>query len=159
MLIDKNQAVIDFLMTCPYIQNNLMFFNFIDAKDNSKQFVTTANDVAINTSYIDGSVMRRYTFTIIDYKSIAYNALVNLTGYTDENVEDMLEVQTIINWVTAQEELHNYPNFGDNYFIEKIKALSDNPNLNGIDTSVKPTLAKYSVSIQIDYLDTSKQIQ
>ena len=159
MLIDKNQAVIDFLMTCPYIQNNLMFFNFIDAKDNSKQFVTTANDVAINTSYIDGSVMRRYTFTIIDYKSIAYNALVNLTGYTDENVEDMLEVQTIINWVTAQEELHNYPNFGDNYFIEKMKALSDNPNLNGIDTSVKPTLAKYSVSIQIDYLDTSKQIQ
>ena len=159
MIIDKNQAVIDYLMTCPYIQANLMFFNFIDAKDNSKQFVTTANDVAINTSYIDGSVMRRYTFTIIDYKSIAYNALVNMTGYVDENVEDMLEVQTIINWVTAQEEIHNYPNFGSDYFIEKIKALSDNPNLNGIDTSVKPTLAKYSVSIQIDYLDTSKQIQ
>ena len=158
MLIDKNQAVIDYLMTCPYIQANSMYFNFINAEDNSKQFVTTANDVSMNQTFIDGSVMRRYTFTIIDFKSIAYNAIVNATGYMDENVEDMLEVQTIIDWITDQEELHNYPNFGSDFFIEKIQALSDNPNLNGIDTSVKPTLAKYSVSIQIDYIDLSKQI-
>ena len=158
MIVDKNQAVIDFLMTCPYVRDNPMFFNFINAKDDNKQFVTTANDKAINTTYIDGSVLRRYTFTIIDYKSIAYNALIVMQGYPDENVEDMFEVQTLIDWITEQEDLHNYPNFGSNCIIDEMKALTDNPNLNGIDTSVKPTLAKYSVSIQIDYLDISKQI-
>lgn len=155
---DKNQAVIDFLMTCPYVQAHPMFFNFINAKDDNKQFLTTTNDKAVNRPFIDGSVLKRYTFTIVDYKSIAYNALVTIAGYPDENVEDMFQVQSLIDWITEQADAHNYPDFGENCIIDDMKALSENPSLNGIDTSVKPTLAKYSVSIQIDYLDTSKKI-
>lgn len=157
-MVDKNQAVIDFLLTCPYIQGNPVFFNFITAKDNNKQIVTVTNERTLHRPYVDGSVLKQYTFTIIDYKSISYNALVNLTGYSDENVEEMFDVQRIIDWVTEQSDNRNFPNFGDGFIIDDMRALSDNPNLNGVDTSVQPALAKYSVSIQIDYLDITKKL-
>lgn len=158
--IDKNQAVIDFLMTCPYISSNPLFFNFINAKDNNKQLVTVANDKIIDKPFIDGSVKKRFTFVIIDYKSVAYTALVNLRdpSYLNENVEDMMDVQNIIDWITEQDDVHHYPDFGTDCIIDDMKAVTDNPNMNGVDTSVTPALAKYSVSIQINYLDTSKVI-
>lgn len=64
--MDKNQAVIDFLLKCPQIKENPLFFNFAEAKDNNKQIVTIANDKSVNKGFVDGSVLRRYTFTIID---------------------------------------------------------------------------------------------
>lgn len=156
--MDKNQVIIDYLIQCPQIKNNPLFFNFATIKDNNKQLVTVANDRAVSKPYIDGSVLRQYTFTIIDYKSVIYQAIVKQPGYSNENVEDMLDVQSIIDWITEQNELRNYPDFGEGYFIEDIKALTDTPNLNGVDTSVQPAMAKYSISIQIDYLDLTKKL-
>lgn len=154
-MVDKNQAVIDFLITCPAIQSSPLYFNFINAKNDNKQVVTVANDKRLNRSYVDGSELKRYTFTLIDFKSIAYRAIVKQSGYSDENVEDMLQVQSIIDWITEQEKLKNYPDFGEDCIIDSMQALTDNPNLNGIDSNVTPALAKYSVSIQIEYLDVS----
>lgn len=157
-MADKNQAVIDFLLTCPQLASNPMFFNFINAKDNNKQIITLANDVSLHRPYIDGSVLKRYTFTIIDFKSVSYNAIVTIAGYSDENVDEMFEVQDIIDWITEQDESRNYPDFGPDIQIDSMRALSDNPNLNGVDNSVQPALAKYSISIQIDYIDNSKKL-
>lgn len=158
-IIDKNKAVIDFLMTCPYLADNPMFFNFVQAKDNNKQIVTITNDVATQKPYIDGSVMKRYSFSLIDYKSISYNPLVNLSGgLTDENVEDMLDVQNILDWVMEQANIRNFPDFGEINFIDDMRATSENPMFNGADVSVQPALAKYSITIQIDYIDNSKVI-
>jgi hypothetical protein len=156
--MDKNQAIIDYLIQCPQIANNPLFFNFAESDDNNKQIVTIANDKAINKKFIDGSELKRYSFTIIDYRSIIYQAIVKQEGYPNENVEEMFDVQGIIDWVTTQEEIRNYPDFGNDCVIEQIQALTDNPNLNGIDTSKKPTVAKYSVTIQVEYLDKSKMI-
>ena len=154
--MDKNQATIDFLLQCEELRNNPMFFNFITAKEDNKQFVTVANDKSLNKSYIDGSVLRQYTFTIIDYKSVSMNALVTIPGYTNENVEDVLDVQNIIDWITEQADAKNFPNFGEGYIIQSMEALTDNPNLNGIDSSTSPALAKYSFSIRIQYLDETQ---
>ena len=154
--VDKNQAIIDFLLTCPAIQDNPLFFNFLNAKDDNKQLIVTGNEKSINKAFIDGSIQKRYTFTIIDYKSVAYQAIVNSPLLVNENVQELLETQAIIDWITEQEDLKNYPNFGENCIIEEMRSLTDNPNLNGVDTSSSPALAKYSMSIQIDYLDTSK---
>jgi hypothetical protein len=154
--MDKNQAIIDYLIQCPQIQNNPLFFNFADAQDNNKQLITIANDKATNKPYIDGSVLKKYTFTIVDYRSIVYQAIVKQEGYSNENVEEMFDVQEIIDWVTEQNDNNNFPDFGTDCEIEEIRAVTDNPNLNGIDTSTKPALAKYSVSIQVTYIDTSK---
>lgn len=159
-MIDKNQAVIDYLIQCPQIYNNPLFFNAINAQDNNKQVVTLANERNVTRPYIDGSVLKRYTFTIIDFKSVSYQPVVKVEGdeYKNENVSDMLDTQGIIDWIDEQSVNHNYPNFGDDCMIEDIKALTDNPNLNGIDTSSSPSLAKYSISIQIDYIDYSKKL-
>ena len=156
--VDKNQAVIDFLITCPKIQNSPLYFNFLNANDGNKQIVTDSNDKSVNKPFIDGSIQKQFTFTIIDYRSVAYQAVVKQVGYVNENVEEILDVQGIIDWITTQNDLRNYPNFGTDCVIDEMRTLTDNPNLNGVDTSITPPLAKYSMSIQIDYLDMSKAI-
>lgn len=155
---DKNQAVIDFLLNCPKIQENKLFFNFINAKDNNTQFIAQANDKSINRPYIDGSELKRFTFTIIGFKSISYEALVKMPGYSNENLDELLDVQGIIDWVDEQADLRNFPDFGEKCDIDSMSTTSENPNLNGVDTSTSPPLAKYSFTIQIDYLDRTKQI-
>lgn len=157
-MVDKNQAIIDFLMECPQLKNNPLFFNFTEAKDNNKQLLPLANDKVMDRTFIDGSVMKRFTFTLIDYRSVAYQAVVNQAGYANENVEELFDTQGIIDWITEQALNKNYPDFGNTCEIEGMIVLTDNPNLNGVDTSTKPSLAKYSFSIRIDYLDTSGRI-
>ena len=157
-MVDKSKAIINFLLECPQIESNPLFFNFINAKDDNKQIVTTGNEKLLNTNYVDGSVMKRYTFTIMDYKSIAYRAVVKDPTYIDENVEDLFNVQEIVDWVTTQAKSRNFPDFGSDCLIDSMRTLTDNPNLNGVDSNVTPALAKYSVSIQIDYIDTSDRI-
>ena len=154
--IDKNQAIIDFLLTCPAIQSNPLFFNFLNAKDDNKQLIAQGNEKSMNVRFVDGSERKRFTFTIVDYKSVAYQAIAQLQGYSNENVQEVMEVQEIMDWITDQNEARNYPNFGSDMIIEEMRTLTENPNLNGVDTSVTPALAKYSMSIQIDYIDTSK---
>lgn len=156
--MDKNQAVIEYLSSCPAIAKNPLFFNFAKAEDNNKQLVAVATDKKVERPYIDGSVLKRYTFTIIDYRSVIYQAVVKEAGYPNENVEELLDVQSIIDWIEEQNSEYNFPDFGEDCVIDEIKALTDTPRLNGVDNSSSPALAKYSVSIQILYLDTSKRI-
>ena len=157
-MVDKNQAVIDYLITCPSIQNTPLYFNFINAQNDNKQIIILANDKALNKSYIDGSVLKRFTFTIIDFKSVTFIPIPKQEGMSNENVEDMSTVQAIIDWISEQADLRNYPNFGSDCLVEDIRTTTENPNLNGVDNSLVPALAKYSISIQVDYLDTSKMI-
>ncbi len=156
--VDKNQAVIDFLLTCPSIQANPLFFNFLNAKDKSKQIITIATDNTINSQYIDGSVLRRYMFSIVDFCSVSYQAIPKVPGLETENVADMALVQEVLDWINEQNDLQNYPDFGEDFQIEVMRTTTDTPNLNGVDTQVTPPLAKYSMSIQIDYLDKSKML-
>lgn len=154
--VDKNQAIIDFLLTCPAVRDSYLYFNFTSAEDNNKQIVTLANEKSLDTQYIDGSREKRYTFTLIEFKAMSPKPIVD--GRVDENVDDMLQVQELIDWVTQQNDDKVYPNFGEMCQIDEIRALTDNPRLNGVDSNVSPALAKYSVSIQVDYLDISKKI-
>ena len=156
--VDKNQAVIDFLINCPAIQANPLYFNFLNAKDGNKQLVTSGNERSVSKPYIDGSVLKQYTFTIIDYKSIAYQAIVKQPGYVNENVDELLDVQGIMDWIEEQADARNFPDFGSDCEVDDMRTLTENPNLNGVDTSVTPALAKYSMSIQIDYLDKTKAV-
>lgn len=156
--MDKEKALIEYLLQCSQIQNNPLFFNFLKAKEDNKQFVTVANDKILNRSYVDGSVLKRYTFTIVDYRSVAYQAVVKMEGFPNENLEEFIDVQGIIDWITEQNELENYPDFGEKCIIQEIRTTTDQPNLNGVDSNTTPALAKYSISIQIDYIDITKRI-
>lgn len=154
--MDKNKAVIDFLQTCPYVVNNPLFFNFAQEVADNRQVVFLANDISTNKSFIDGSVQKRFVFSIVDFKAVAYRALVE--DKSDENMENAFDVQALLDWVNEQGELRNFPDFGEDCKIDSMQAVTDQPNLNGVDRSPTIPLAKYSVSIKIEYIDYSKSI-
>lgn len=154
--MDKSQAMIEFLQTCPTILANPLFFNFGDIKDNAYQAMTKADDIYLQKPYIDGSVQKRYTFSVDSFKSVAYNPVVQ--GLTDENLSDFKEVQDVLDWINAQDDTRNYPNFGNDCLIEKMQTLTTKPEILGVDNSANPPLAVYRISIQIDYIDYSKRL-
>lgn len=155
--MDKNQAVINFLIQCPQIRDNPLFFNFAEVEDNSRQIVTMANDRVVNKPYIDGSVLKRFTFTLVDYRTVTYQSIVKLEGYPNENVSELMDIQSVMDWINEQADLHNYPNFGSDCVIESMRTATDEPTLNGVDKSVSPSIAQYSMSIIIEYIDNSKK--
>lgn len=155
---DKNEAIIQYLIQCPQIINSPLYFNFTNASDNDKQIATLSNDTYMNRPYIDGSVLKLFTFTIYNFTTISDEAIVKLSGYSNENVEELKTIQDLMNWVNEQNDLQNFPDFGETCKIQSIKTTADNPNLEGINVEVNPPLAVYSLSIQIEYLDISKQL-
>lgn len=156
--MDKNQAVIDYLLTCEDIQNSPLYFNFINAKDGTKQLLTLSNDKNIQKPYVDGSVEKRYQLTIQDYRSISSNALVNIPGFCNKNVDDFKDVQALLDWIKVQNQKGIFPNFGQECIIDEILTTTDNPRLDSIDASTSPPLARYSFTITINYLDISGRI-
>ena len=174
MSIDKNKAIIEYLLTCEDISGSVLYFNFANIKDSVKQFITLAQDVAIDTPYINGDIRKRYSLTIISYLSISSNPIVKVpvsqsgtsvigtsqinTEPRNENITDMAEVQALIDWISEQEIYHNYPNFGDDCEVEAIRTTTNNPVLDQIDATKTPPLAKYTFTIQVDYIDTSRRI-
>jgi len=152
-MVDKNKAVIEYLNQCPQIANNPLFFNFGKVEDNAKQLITTSTNKNVEPKYIDGSVLKQYTFTIIDFRSAIYQALVaDQTNYPNENVEDMMDVQGIIEWIKEQDKLKNYPVFGDKNKVERIEALTDTPTFKSIEPN---EIISYNISIRLTYLDTT----
>lgn len=152
MSIDKNKAIVNFLLGCETFQTYQLYFNYAEESDNANQVITMADKV--RKSYVDGSEDKTYTFTLVSYKSIEHIPLIS--PETDGNISDMAAVQEIMDWINEQGRQHNFPDFGENCTIDSMKCLSDDPDLFGVDRSVTPPLAKYSFVIQIEYLDTSK---
>jgi hypothetical protein len=153
--MNKNQAMLNFLQTCPSIRDNPLFFNFGKVENGAHQANMRSDDVSVHRPYIDGTELKRFTFHLDSFKSIAYNPIVE--GLPDENLEDFNEVQDLLDWINEQDELKNYPAFED-CIIDKMRSLSSRPELVGVNTTLNPPTAVYRISIQIDYLDTSKQV-
>lgn len=158
MVVNKHQAVVDYIITCPTILNSPLYFNFINAKNDTNQFFTNSTDSYTNRSYVDGSVEKIYTFTILTFKSAADTAVVKMSGYENENLSDMSDVQNLIEWIREQNEARNFPNFGEDCIIDSIETTTEEPKFDGIDDQVSPPLAVYSTSIQIKYIDISDKI-
>lgn len=157
-MTDKQEAIINYILQCPQIKDTPLYFNFINAKDNTSQIVTTANDRFLDKPYITGSVEKQYSFRILIFKSITDDALVKLEGFAHENVEELAYVQALIDWISEQNELKNLPNFGEECDVDSIETSAETPRLEGINMEVAPPLAMYSVTIRIHYVDNSKNI-
>lgn len=154
--MDKNNAVIEFLKTCPAIQSNPLFFNFAENEEGTNHFITETDKK--KKTYIDGSVLKQYTFTIASYVPVAYSAIVGDSNFNDQNMENMAIVQEILDWIEEQADKANYPDFGSECNIEDMRTLTGDPDLDGIDKSVNPPIARYSIGVQIDYIDNTKKI-
>lgn len=158
--VDKNQAIVDFLKSCPLMTDSPLFFNFGDVRDGANQATIRSDDISLHRPYINGSVLRRYTFTIDCFKSVAYNPIIEgEPGETivNENVDEMSQVQDILDWINQQGNDSNFPIFGNDCVIEKMETLTTKPDLVGVDTTLNPPMAVYRISIQIDYIDNTKK--
>lgn len=156
-MVDKNKTTLDFLATYEGIETSPIFVNFINAKDNDVQFVTSSNDVSLNRHFVDGSVMKQYTFSIVITKTITSMAIAK-DEVIGENIDDLADIQAFMDWVNEQGENHIYPDFGEQCVIEEMHTTAENPSIDGINTEVSPALALYSMEIRIDYIDYSKVI-
>lgn len=154
-MVDKNKTTLDFLATYEGIETSPIFVNFINAKDNDVQFVTSSNDVSLNRHFVDGSVMKQYTFSIVITKTITSMAIAK-DEVIGENIDDLADIQAFMDWVNEQGENHIYPDFGEQCVIEEMHTTAENPSIDGINTEVSPALALYSMEIRIDYIDYSK---
>lgn len=154
--MSKNQAVVDFLMTCPIIQENPLYFNFADENGlEDSNHIISESDSKLH-SFIDGSILKSYTFTVATYKPIAFNAIVE--DEIDQNIESMALAQEILDWIDEQAEQSNFPDFGAGYTVEEMSTLTSDPNLDGIDTSVNPPMVRYSIGVKIKYIDETKML-
>ena len=154
--VDKNQAILTFLQSCPAIIQSPLFFNFGTVEDGAAQATIHSDDVALSQKFLDGSILKRYTFTLDNFRSVAYNPIVE--GHSDENVDDLATVQQIVDWINEQGIDSTFPDFGENCVIEKMETLADKPELMGVDTTLNPPMAIYRISIQIDYIDNTQRI-
>lgn len=156
-MTDKNKAILDFITTYSGIATSPIFINFINATDSDVQFLTESNEKALNRKFIDGSVMKQYTFSLVITKSITNLALLK-DGNLSENIDDLADIQAFMDWVNEQGENQNYPDFGEDCVIEEMHTTAENPSIDGINTETSPALALYSMEIRIDYIDYSKII-
>jgi len=155
--MDKNKATLDFLATYEGMATSPIFVNFIDAKDEDIQFVTSSNETVLNHKFIDGSVMKQYTFSLVIAKAITSDAIAK-DLMLNENIDDLADIQNLMNWVNEQGENRNFPDFGEDCIIEEMHTTAENPSIDGINIEVRPPLALYSMEIRIDYIDYSKVV-
>lgn len=158
MSVDKQQAIINYILQCPQIRDTPLYFNFINAQDSTAQIVTSANDRFTERPYITGSVAKQYSFKIMIFKSITDEAVVKLEGYAHENVEELAGIQALIDWISTQNKSRNFPNFGSDCDVDGIETTAETPKLEAINDEVSPVLAMYSVTIQVNYIDNSGNI-
>ena len=152
--LDKNQAVIDFLLTCPEVKNNKLFFNFGQVEDCALQ-VTASNELVL-ARYINGSTLKRLSIIIDNFRSVAYNPVIS--QYQDENLSELNEVQTLVDWINEQGENYIFPVFDDDCVIEEMHTKSPIPEISGVNTQTTPNTAVYSITIEILYTDNSKRV-
>lgn len=155
-MIDKNKVMIEFLRNCPVIDKNPLYFNFGNIEDNSYQVITDSNDTSLSQPYIDGSILKRYTFYIDCFKTIAYNKVIK--GYQDENLYDISEVQAILDWVNEQDRNKIYPDFGEDCLIDSMQSTTESPDLHSVEDTTTSPIAVYRISIQIDYIDNTEKL-
>lgn len=154
--MDKNKKFVEFLRTCPTIKANPLFFNFGNVENNAAQLNIQSDDRALHKPYIDGSVSMRYTCSVDCFKSIACIPVV--AGSSDENMDDLAEVQSVLDWVHEQGELRNFPNFGSDCVIDKMETLTTKPALINVQSNLNPPVAIYRIMIQIDYIDNHNKL-
>lgn len=151
--MDYITPLINWLSECDYVKSNKLFLNAIKAKNDSIQIVTQQIAKNQDVEYIDGSILHKVHLTIFDYKSISFNQLVKSMVDKNENIADLLETGSIIEFIESKNQKQEFPNFGDRFDVQKIYCAYNSPSTPSIDGSISPALAKYSIPIICEVIE------
>ena len=154
--MNKDGAMLTFLRECATINTSPVYFNFGKAKDKARQLVSHADDISTCKPFIDGSVQKRYTCSIDSFKSVSLNP--NVANKADENLDDIADVQSVIDWLELQADARNYPDFGIDCVIDELRVNTTRPQLVTVNEEVNPPLAVYRITVEINYIDTSHRL-
>lgn len=146
---DKHRAVFDWFYKCPVFQE--LFFIF--APDDNGNAVLVPNnllssitdDNLTEQAYIDGSKVRVYTFTAIQF--LPYGTGSNMEAV--ENIDYVRKVQEIAAWIDEQTQQGILPDFGDKCEILKVEIVNLSEGISAVDENG----AKYMFAVRFKYLD------
>lgn len=143
-MVNKYQAVMDFIKNCPLVGKDL-YFNFTDETNNDGNTnLYTVPYGQVVRRYVDGALLMKMQFEIRQVKP--------LTTYsnTTANTEQMQLVQEFLDWINEQGQKGNYPDWGE---VEIVSMATPDtvktPSLLGISTDG----SLYAFPFEIIYLE------
>ena len=157
--MDYITPFITFMMECDALKESTFFMDAAEAKTGHTQICTNSADKTLDVEYADGSVDRQIVFTLFDYRAVDYLGLIQEKLERDGNIENLVDVQSVIDWVTLQNRQKHFPDFGDDYEVTRIESLYFSPQTPTIDKDgLAPAIAKYSIPIRIYFTDYTEAI-
>lgn len=155
--MNKNQIMLDYLQQCEAVKQ--LYFQYGEMRAGAMQLMTNSVESAARAEYIDGSRPRQLDYSLIWYKPISIMPVRNpVTGQYNANIAELDDVQGIIDWITDRQYDHDLPDFGPGCEMESIRCLHEVPQLLGIDVAASPPLARYSLTIRVEFVDTTRRI-
>lgn len=143
--MNKLQAVMDFVQTCPLVGSN-MYFNFVDETESNgnTSLLTDGYGILVKT-YVDGEKLKKFPCVIRQNKPLSPYPNSN------ENVEQMQYVKDFLDWINEQGKQRNFPDFGEKCTIQKLGTPDgvDYPMLTGVYEGT----ALYSFPFEITYTE------
>lgn len=152
-MANRYEAMLAYLAGCPAMEG-VFSFQAGNAGSDTIQVLTEAGDAQNNRTFIDGSVEKRFDFTVAFYKPVNHTGYVLDMGTANLNLEGILDVQQLIDWLDAQNAARNYPDFGEKKQIDSVRSMNNEPMLAWIDGEhYSPPIAKYTVTVRVEYID------
>ncbi|MCR4622675.1 MAG: hypothetical protein K5663_11400 [Clostridiales bacterium] len=148
-------ATLAFLKQCPALSGLL---GFEAAAGGNIRVLTQGTSAANNRKYIDGSEGRAFDFVIEFYKPLNTLPYIAERGEGNQNLKGVLDVQELISWLDDMRREGTEPDFGDKCVIDDVKSLNNEPVLAWVDTQKTPPIAKYTVTVRVEYTDYTNSI-
>lgn len=140
-MINRYQAITNWLTEyVPYY--SWIYFN-VSSSTPDELSVSSVQNERVLEEYIDGTRTVEFPFAITLAKE--YD-----TGTSDINLDAIQEFENISAWIEEQNEIENYPDFGDNITIEKIEVLETVPS---VSVDNETGVAKYMAQYLVTYME------
>lgn len=123
-----------------FLENNYLYFESADAYPNVRMIVPNYGEFTRKTD-ICGFKYKSYSFVFIGYEQMD-------TGTSNVNTENLELMDSFNEWLVAQQENLNFPDFGDKCSEYEIVPLQNMANLAMVS---EDGLAKYMLGVRIDY--------
>ena len=142
MSVNKHEAMKTWIES--FLSGEKISFDNIDAYQGARSIIPQYGEFLLKTD-IQGNKTKQYTFGFI--------AIETLDQYDKEtnNTDARQLVDSFNDWLVTQEELRNYPDFGDNIIKYKIIPLYDTANISQVFT--ENNLAKYVLMARVEYVE------
>ena len=141
---NRHLGIWQWLYENPEIQ--ALFFNF-GKGDNGDVILTTGAADELDRSYIDGSMMKHYDFSIIQFMPLNQDVANDI-----ENVAVMFDTEKLIAWVKKQNRDRNFPKFPKDCYVQRVEVLQNVPTAQ----QTNDTEAKYIFSCRVYYVQKSE---